>query len=240
MQRIALVTGGTRGIGAAIAKELSRNDYTVIAAYHRNKAGADKFNHKTGIKTYSWDVSDYDDSSQAIEKITQEIGPIDTLINNAGITRDGIFYKTSFQQWQDVINTNLGSCFIMSRCVINSMLEKGFGRIINISSVNAQKGQIGQVNYCAAKAGILGLTKALAQETARKGITVNAIAPGYTDTEMTRAVPASILDKIIETIPLGHLCAPEDIARAVTFLASENAGYITGATLSINGGLYYS
>jgi len=238
-KRIALVTGGTRGIGAAIAKELFNKGYEVIATYHQNQSAADAFSRETGIKTYQWDVSDFGACSQAIEKITKEVGVIDTLVNNAGITRDGMFYKMTFDHWQDVIHTNLGSCFTMTRSLINSMIEKKFGRIINISSVNAQKGQIGQVNYCAAKAGILGFTKALAQETANKGITVNAIAPGYTDTDMTRAVPEAVLTKIVEKIPLGRLGSPEDVAKAASFLASEDASYITGATLSVNGGLYY-
>lgn len=240
MKRIALVTGGTRGIGAAIAKAIASEGYTVLATYHQNDATAEEFSKTTGIKTYKWDVSDYDSSCSMITKIQEEIGPIDILVNNAGITRDTTFRKMSPQQWHDVIATNLGSCFNMCRCLIDSMLTRGFGRIVNVSSVNAQKGQIGQVNYCAAKAGILGFTKALAQETIRKGITVNAIAPGYTDTDMVQAVPKDVLEKIIEKIPIGYLAEPEDVARGVVFLVSDEARYITGSTLSINGGLYYA
>lgn len=240
MNRIALVTGGTRGIGAAIAKAIASEGYTVLASYHQDDSKAEEFSKTTGIKTYKWDVSDYDSSCSMIAKIHKEIGPIDILVNNAGITRDTTFRKMSPQQWQDVISTNLGSCFNMCRCLIESMITREFGRIVNVSSVNAQKGQIGQVNYCAAKAGILGFTKALAQETIRKGITVNAIAPGYTDTDMVQAVPKDVLEKIIEKIPIGYLAEPEDIARGVVFLVSDEARYITGSTLSINGGLYYA
>lgn len=240
MSRIALVTGGTRGIGAAIARAIASEGHTVLATYHQNDSAADAFSKETGIKTYKWDVSDYDSSCSMVSKIHKEIGPIDILVNNAGITRDTSFRKMSPRQWNDVISTNLGSCFNMCRCLIDSMLERGFGRIVNLSSVNAQKGQIGQVNYCAAKAGIIGFTKALAQETVRKGITVNAIAPGYTDTDMVHAVPQDVLEKIIEKIPIGYLAAPEDIARGVVFLISDEARYITGSTLSINGGLYYA
>lgn len=240
MKRIALVTGGTRGIGAAIAKAIASEGHTVLATYHQNDSAAEEFSKATGIKTYKWDVSDYDSSCSMIAKIQEEIGPIDILVNNAGITRDTTFRKMSPQQWHDVISTNLGSCFNMCRCLIDSMLTRGFGRIVNVSSVNAQKGQIGQVNYCAAKSGILGFTKALAQETIRKGITVNAIAPGYTDTDMVQAVPKDVLDKIIEKIPIGYLAEPEDVARGVVFLVSDEARYITGSTLSINGGLYYA
>lgn len=240
MKRTALITGGIRGIGAAIAKELKANHYKVIVSYYRNQETAQEFKDQTSIPTYEWDVRCFEETEKALEKIVAEVGPIDILVNNAGITRDTFFSKMTLSQWQDVIQTNLNSCFNVTRCVIQGMMDRGYGRIVMMSSVNAQKGQAGQSNYCASKAGMIGFTKALAQETASKGITVNAVAPGYTDTEMTRAIAPHILEKIVGTIPMKHLCAPEDIARAVSFLVSEHAGYITGTTLSVNGGLYYA
>jgi acetoacetyl-CoA reductase len=234
--RLALVTGGTRGIGRAISEALRDAGYTVIANYGGNDETAKKFTEETGIATAKFDVSDFEACKTAIEKIAAEHGPVEVLVNNAGITRDGTMHKMSPDQWQAVIDTNLTSCFNLSRCVIESMREKGFGRIVNIGSINGQAGQYGQVNYAAAKSGIHGFTKALAQEGAAKNITVNAVAPGYVETDMVRAVPANVLEKIVAKIPVGRLGQPEDIARGVLFLVADEAGFITGATLSINGG----
>ncbi|MEB3702290.1 Acetoacetyl-CoA reductase [Candidatus Bealeia paramacronuclearis] len=234
--RIALVTGGTRGIGAAISKTLKEAGYQVAAIYHGNDKAAKAFHEKTGIPVYKWDVSDYKSCENGIAQIEKELGPIDILVNNAGITRDAVLHKMDWQQWHDVIETNLSSCFNMCRNVIDSMRTRGFGRIVNISSINAQKGQVGQTNYSAAKAGMLGMTKALALENAGKGITVNAIAPGYIDTEMLQAVPADVLEKIISQIPKKRLGSPDEVARTVLFLAGEQSGFMTGATLSLNGG----
>ena len=239
MARVALVTGGTRGIGAAIARALQAEGYKVAVNYLGNEAVATKFRKETGIPVFLWSVADYESCAAGVEKVVAELGgPIDVLVNNAGITRDGFMHKMTADQWKAVIDTNLGSCFNMSRNVIEGMRERGFGRIINISSINGVKGQIGQTNYSAAKAGIIGFTKALAQEGAAKGITVNAIAPGYIATDMVSAMAPEIVDKIKAGIPVGRLGLVEEIARAVVFLASDDAGFITGATLNINGGQY--
>jgi len=239
MARVAVVTGGTRGIGAAIARALKAADYKVAANYGGNDEAAQKFKAETGIPVFKWDVASFDACAAGIKQVEAEVGPVDILVNNAGITRDTMFHKMSVEQWSAVINTNLNSLFNMSRQVIDGMRERNFGRIINVSSINGQKGQMGQTNYSAAKAGELGFTKALAQENARKGVTVNAICPGYIGTEMVRAVPKEVLDKsILPFIPVGRLGEPEEIARAVLFLASDDAGFITGSTLSVNGGQY--
>jgi len=236
MGRVALVTGGTRGIGEAICVALKDNGYEVVANYGGNEQAAAEFTKRTGIKAVKFDVSDFDQVAAGIQSIESSIGPVEVLVNNAGITRDGTMHKMSFEQWDKVIQTNLASCFNTCRCVIDGMRERNFGRIVNIGSVNGQAGQYGQVNYAAAKSGIHGFTKALALEGATKGITVNAIAPGYVETDMVRAVPAEVLQKIIRTIPVGRLGQPEDIARSVLFLVDDSAGFITGSTLSINGG----
>lgn len=237
--RTALVTGGTRGIGSAISRKLAGAGYRVAANYARNHEAAEAFHKETGIPVFSWDIGEHDACIEGIKKVEEKLGaPIDILVNNGGITRDAALHKMSPDQWLAVIQTNLSSCFHMSQAVIDSMRGRSFGRIINISSVNAQAGQFGQTNYSAAKAGVFGFTKALARETARKGITVNAIAPGYIDTDMVRDVPQNILDQIIEGIPVGRLGKPEEIARAVLFLAADDAGFITGETLSVNGGQY--
>lgn len=240
MTRVALVTGGTRGIGAAVSALLHQNGYRVAANFARNQTQAHKFSSEYHIAIYQWDVSDYVACQQAITQVQQELGPVDILVNNAGITRDTPLHRMTPEQWDEVINTNLNSAFYMTRAVIEGMRQRLFGRIVNMSSVNAQSGQAGQCNYTAAKAGLLGLTKSLALEGASKGITVNAITPGYTDTEMVRAVAPPILEKIIARVPLGRLATPDEIAHAVLFLVSEEAGYITGATLDVNGGLYRS
>lgn len=240
MTKVALVTGGTRGIGAPIALALKEKGYEVIATYNTNEEAALKFQKQHQIPVYQWDISDYDACQKGIAEVVQKHGNIDILVNNGGITRDGVLHRQSTDHWNHVINTNLSSCFNMTRSVIESMRERGFGRVINISSVNAIRGQVGQANYCASKAGIIGFTKALALENAKKGITVNAIAPGYIDTEMVRAVSKPILDQIISTIPLGRLGQAEEVARAVVFLADDHAGYITGETININGGLVCS
>ncbi len=236
MGRIALVTGGTRGIGESISVMLKEHGYTVIANYAGNVQAAQEFTIRTGIRAYKFDVSDFESVTEAVNDIESEIGPVDILVNNAGITRDSTMHRMDFDSWNKVIQTNLSSCFNTSRAVIEGMRERSFGRIVNISSVNGQAGQYGQVNYAAAKSGIHGLTKALAQEGAAKGITVNAIAPGYVETDMVRAVPEEVLAKIIRTIPVGRLGQPEDVARSVLFLIADEAGFITGSTLSINGG----
>ncbi|WP_257167924.1 beta-ketoacyl-ACP reductase [Bradyrhizobium sp. SRS-191] len=239
MARVALVTGGTRGIGAAISKALKAAGYKVAANYGGNDAAAEKFKSETEIPVYKWDVSSFEACSEGIKKVEAELGPIDVLINNAGITRDTAFHKMTLEQWSAVINTNLGSLFNMTRPIIEGMRARKFGRIINISSINGQKGQFGQVNYSAAKAGDIGFTKALALETAKAGITVNVICPGYINTEMVQAVPKEVLEKsILPLIPVGRLGEPEEIARTVVFLAADEAGAITGSTLSVNGGQY--
>jgi len=240
MARVALVTGGTRGIGAAIAKALKASGYKVAANYGGNDEAAQKFKAESGIPVFKWDVSSYEACADGIKKVEAEVGPIEVLVNNAGITRDSMFHRMRPEQWTAVINTNLGSLFNMCRPVIEGMRERKFGRIVNISSINGQKGQAGQTNYSAAKAGELGFTKALAQEGARSGITVNAICPGYINTEMVQAVPKDVLEKsILPLIPIGRLGEPEEIARCVVFLASDDAGLITGATLSANGGQFF-
>jgi acetoacetyl-CoA reductase len=237
MSRVALVTGGTRGIGAAICRALKAAGYRVAANYAGNDEAAQKFKAETGIPVYKWDVSSYEACVTGVQQVATDIGPIEVLVNNAGITRDAMFHRMKPEQWTAVINTNLNSLFNMCRPVIEGMRERKFGRIINISSINAQKGQMGQTNYSAAKAGELGFTKALAQECARVGITVNAICPGYINTEMVQAVPKDVLEKsILPQIPIGRLGEPEEVARCVVFLASDDAGLITGSTLSVNGG----
>lgn len=236
MARIALVTGGTRGIGKAISIALKQAGHEVAANYAGNDQAAEQFARETGIRTFKWDVSDFDACQEGVAAVTEALGPVDILVNNAGITRDTTLAKMTIEQWQAVINTNLTSCFSLSKAVFPGMSERKFGRIINISSINGQAGQYGQTNYSAAKAGIHGFTKALAQEGARHGITVNALAPGYTETDMVSAVPEAVLQKIIAKIPVGRLGQAEEIARGVVFLASDEAGFITGSTLSINGG----
>lgn len=240
MARIAIVTGGTRGIGEAISVALHHAGVQVAATYHGNDAAAQDFKKRTGIAVFKFDVSDFESCAKGVSIITGALGPVDILVNNAGITRDALLHKMTPAQWLDVIKTNLDSMFNMTRVVIEGMRERGFGRVVNISSINGQAGQLGQTNYSAAKAGVIGFTKALAQESAIKGITVNAIAPGYIDTEMVRAVPQNVLDAIIAKIPVRRLGKPEEIARAVLFLASDDAGFITGSTLSVNGGQYFA
>jgi acetoacetyl-CoA reductase len=235
MSKVAIVTGGTRGIGEAISIALKATGHKVAATYAGNDQAAEKFRERTGIATYKFDVADFDQCATSVERIVNELGAVDVLVNNAGITKDGTMHRMSFDQWNAVLQTNLSSCFNMSRLVIEGMRERGFGRIVNIGSVNGQAGQYGQVNYAAAKSGIHGFTKALAKESAAKGVTVNAIAPGYVETDMVRAVPEKVLEKIIATIPVGRLGQAEDIARAVMFLVSEDAGFVCGSTLSING-----
>lgn len=236
MGKVAVVTGGTRGIGAAISRMLQDEGYTVAAVFGGNESAAEAFREETGIPVYKIDVSDFDTCQEGIIRITADLGPIEILVNNAGITRDGTMHRMDHESWQAVIDTNLGSCFNMCRCVISSMRDRRFGRIVNIGSINGQAGQYGQVNYAAAKSGIHGFTKALAQEGAAQGITVNAIAPGYVDTDMVRAVPEPVLEKIIQRIPVGRLGTADDIARGVLFLVGDDADFITGSTLSINGG----
>ncbi|MCW8944552.1 MAG: acetoacetyl-CoA reductase [Sedimenticola sp.] len=236
MGRVALVTGGTRGIGEAICIALKENGFEVVANYGGNDQAAAEFTERTGIKTVKFDVSNFADVEAGIKSVEASTGPIEVLVNNAGITRDGTMHRMDFERWNQVIQTNLSSCFNTCRAVIDGMRDRGFGRIVNIGSVNGQAGQYGQVNYAAAKSGIHGFTKALAQEGAAKGITVNAIAPGYVETDMVRAVPKEVLEKIVRTIPVGRLGQPEDIARSVLFLVSDDASFITGSTLSINGG----
>lgn len=238
MARIALVTGGTRGIGEAISVALKDAGYSVAANYGGNDENARAFSERTGIQVFKWDVGNLAACKDGVAQVQAALGPVDVLVNNAGITRDTPLHKMNVEQWDDVIRTNLSSAFYMCRSVIDGMRERGWGRIVNISSLNGQQGQFGQTNYSAAKAGILGFTKALALESASKGITVNAICPGYTDTEMVRAVPPDILKKLIAKIPVGRLCRADEIARAVMFLV-EDTGFITGSTLSVNGGQYF-
>lgn len=239
MARVALVTGGTRGIGEAISIELKNKGYHVAANYAGNDEAAEKFHGATGISVYKWSVADFDACVAGIARVEEEIGPVDVLVNNAGITRDGMFHRMDKAAWEAVIATNLSGLFNMTRPVWDGMRDRGFGRVINISSINGQKGQLGQVNYSAAKAGDIGFTKALALEGARKGITVNAICPGYIGTDMVRAVPQEVLEKnILPHIPVGRLGEPEEIARCVAFLAADDASFITGATISANGGQY--
>jgi len=239
MARVALVTGGTRGIGEAISVALKAAGYTVAATYGGNDEAANAFKEKTGIHVYKWDVGDFEACKDGIAKVEADLGPVDVLVNNAGITRDGVLHRMDPAAWRAVIATNLDSLFNMTRNVIEGMRNRNYGRIISISSINGQKGQFGQANYSAAKAGVFGFTKAVAQENAAKGITVNAIAPGYIATEMVKAVPEEVLKtKILPLIPTGRLGEPEEIARCVVFLAAEEAGFITGATLTANGGQY--
>jgi len=239
MARVAIVTGGTRGIGHAISIALKAAGCSVAANYAGNDDAANKFKEETGIPVFKWSVAEYDSCAEGVKKVEAELGPVDVLINNAGITRDGMFHKMTPQQWQDVINTNLNGLFNMTHQVWPGMRDRKFGRIVNISSINGQKGQMGQVNYSAAKSGDLGFTKALAQEGAFKGITVNAVCPGYIGTEMVRAIDPEVLKaKILPQIPVGRLGEPEEIAKIVAFLASDDAGFITGSTISANGGQY--
>ncbi|WP_062218417.1 beta-ketoacyl-ACP reductase [Aureimonas sp. D3] len=241
MSRVAIVTGGTRGIGAAVSKALKDAGYTVAANYAGNDAAAEAFREETGIAVYKWDVSSYEACAEGVAKVEADLGPLRVLVNNAGITRDAMFHKMTPEQWSAVINTNLNSLFNMTRPAWDGMRERKFGRVINISSINGQKGQAGQVNYSSAKAGDIGFTKALAQEGARVGITVNAICPGYIGTEMVRAIDEKVLnERILPQIPVGRLGEPEEIARTVLFLASNEAGFITGSTLSINGGQHFA
>jgi len=239
MARVALVTGGTRGIGAAICKALKAAGYKVAASYAGNDEAAQKFKAETGIPVFKWDVASFDECSAGIKQVEAELGPVEVLVNNAGITKDAMLHRMKPEQWTAVINTNLGSLFNMCRPLIEGMRERNFGRIINISSINGQKGQMGQSNYSAAKAGEIGFTKAVAQENAKKGITVNAICPGYINTEMVQAVPEEVLKtKILPLIPVGRLGEADEIARTVLFLAADDAGFITGSTLTVNGGQY--
>jgi acetoacetyl-CoA reductase len=237
MGRVAVVTGGTRGIGASVSKALKAAGYNVAATYHSNDEAAEKFKAETGVHVYKWNVVNYDDCVVGLAGVEKDLGPVEVLVNNAGITKDGMFHKMTPDQWYSVINTNLNSLFNMCRPVIEGMRERGFGRIINISSVNGQKGQMGQSNYSASKAGDIGFTKALAQENANKGVTVNAICPGYIATEMVKAIRKEVLESaILPQIPVRRLGEPEEVARCVVFLASDDAGFITGSTLSMNGG----
>ncbi|MEZ5936894.1 MAG: acetoacetyl-CoA reductase [Hyphomonadaceae bacterium] len=238
MSRVALVTGGTRGIGKAISARLARDGYKVAANYAGNDTAAGACAAELGIKCFKWDVGDYDACAAGVAEVEAALGPIDILVNNAGITRDATLHKMKREQWDEVIRVDLTSAFNLCRLTIEGMRERNFGRVINISSINGQKGQMGQVNYSAAKAGLIGFTKALAQEAARKGITVNAICPGYIDTEMVAAVPEKVLESIIATIPVGRLGKAEEIAACVSFLASEDAAFVTGSTLTANGGQY--
>lgn len=238
MSRVAIVTGGTRGIGAAISTTLKAAGYTVAANFAGNEEAAAKFTADTGIATYKWDVGDFDACVEGVARVVADLGPVDVLVNNAGITRDTMLHKMSREMWDDVIRVDLNSLFYMSRQVIESMRERGYGRIVNISSINGQKGQMGQTNYSSAKAGVIGFTKALAQETARKGITVNCVAPGYIDTDMVSAVPQNVLDGIIAGIPVNRLGKAEEIAHCVAFLCDDKAAFVTGATITANGGQY--
>ena len=236
MKRVAIVTGGTRGIGAAISLALRDAGVTVAANYAGNEEKAAAFTHEFGIPAYRWDVGDHIACQEGCAQVAQDLGPIDILVNNAGITRDGTLQRMSLDMWEDVIRINLGGCFNMAKAVFTGMKDRGWGRIVNIGSINGQGGQYGQVNYAAAKSGIHGFTKALAQEGAKFGVTVNALAPGYIDTDMVAAVPEAVLEKIVAKIPVGRLGRADEIARGVAFLCSENAGFLTGSTLSINGG----
>ena len=236
MTRVAVVTGGTRGIGKAISVALRQAGYKVAAGYAGNDEKAKAFTAETGIPAFKWDVADYEACIRGVGEVVAKLGPVDVVVNNAGITRDSTLKRQSREAWDAVMDTNLGGCFNMCKAVWDGMLERGFGRIVNIGSINGQAGQYGQVNYAAAKSGIHGFTKALAQEGAPKGITVNAIAPGYIDTEMVQAVPANVLEKIVAKIPVGRLGKADEIARGVLFLVADDAGFVTGSTMSINGG----
>ncbi len=236
MARVAVVTGGTRGIGRAICEQLQSEGYTVLASYAGNDAAAEKLKAETGIASYKFDVGDHAACQDACTQIAADIAPVDVVVNNAGITRDGTLHRMSFDDWNEVMRINLGGCFNMAKACFPGMRERGWGRIVNIGSINGQAGQYGQVNYAAAKSGIHGFTKALAQEGAKSGVTVNAIAPGYIDTDMVAAVPEPVLEKIVAKIPVGRLGQAGEIARGVSFLCSEEAGFVTGSTMSINGG----
>jgi len=236
MARIAIVTGGSRGIGAAISRRLQDMDVTVVANYAGNEDKAKAFEAETGIRTYKWDVGDFGACQAAFAQITEEVGPVDILVNNAGITRDATLMRMTYEMWDEVMRVNLGGCFNMAKAVFPGMKDRGWGRIVNIGSINGQGGQYGQVNYAAAKSGIHGFTKALAQEGAKFGVTVNALAPGYIDTDMVAAVPEDVLAKIVAKVPVGRLGQADEIARGVAFLCGEDAGFVTGSTLSINGG----
>ena len=236
MGKVAIVTGGTRGIGRAICQQLKTDGFTVVANYAGNDDAARACGQEIGVATYKWDVGDHQACLDGCAQVAEDVGPVDVVVNNAGITRDGTLAKMSYDDWHDVMRINLGGCFNMSKACFPSMKERGWGRIVNIGSINGQAGQYGQVNYAAAKSGIHGFTKALAQEGARCGITVNAIAPGYIDTDMVAAVPDNVLEKIVAKIPVGRLGHAEEIARGVSFLCSEDAGFVTGSTMSINGG----
>ena len=236
MARVAIVTGGTRGIGKAISVALKAQGRTVVANYTGNEAKARAFSEATGIATARWDVGDHEATLAAVNAIIEEHGSVDIVVNNAGITRDGVLHRMSFDDWNEVMRVNLGGCFNLAKATFPGMRERGWGRIVNIGSINGQAGQYGQVNYAAAKSGIHGFTKALAQEGAKYGVTVNAIAPGYIDTDMVAAVPAPVLEKIVAKIPVGRLGQAEEIARGVVFLTSEEGGFVTGSTMSINGG----
>jgi acetoacetyl-CoA reductase len=238
MARVAVVTGGTRGIGAAISKALKGAGYTVAATYHGNDEAASRFKSETGAAVFKWDVGNFEACRDGVQRVEKELGPVDVLVNNAGITRDTMLHKMTEQQWREVIATNLDSLFFMTRAVIEGMRARGFGRIVNIGSVNGQKGQLGQSNYAAAKAGLIGFSKSIALENANKGVTCNVIAPGYIRTDMVAAVPENVLQKIVAQIPVGRLGEADEIARCVVFLASDGAGFITGSTLTANGGQY--
>jgi acetoacetyl-CoA reductase len=238
MGKVALVTGGTRGIGAAISKALKKAGYTVAANYHGNDDAAKAFKKETKTPVFKWDVTDYVACEQGVVNVENEVGPVEVLVNNAGISRDAMLQKMSHEQWVEVLRTNLGSLFNMTRPVINGMRDRGFGRVINISSINGQKGQLGLTNYCAAKSGVIGFTRALALESARKGITVNAIAPGYVRTDLLAGVSEEVMKSIVGQIPVGRLGEAEEVARCVVFLAADEAGWITGSTLTINGGQF--
>nr|WIE92986.1 beta-ketoacyl-ACP reductase [Mesorhizobium sp. WSM4875] len=240
MSKVAIVTGGSRGIGAAISVALKNAGYSVAANYAGNDEAAQKFKAETGIPVYKWSVADYDACAAGIAQVEADLGPVSVLVNNAGITRDTMFHKMTREQWKEVIDTNLSGVFNMTHPLWNGMRDRKFGRVITISSINGQKGQMGQVNYSASKAGDIGFTKALAQEGARAGITVNVVCPGYIGTDMVMAVPEKVRESIIAQIPVGRLGEPEEIARCVVFLASEDAGFITGSTISANGGQYFA
>jgi acetoacetyl-CoA reductase len=236
MARVAIVTGGTRGIGEAISVGLKKAGYKVAANYMGNDERAKAFSEKTGIAVYKWNVADFDECAKGVAKVAADLGPVEIIVNNAGITRDGTMKRMARAGWDEVVDTNLGGCFNMCKAAWDGMLERNFGRVVNIGSINGQAGQYGQVNYAAAKSGIHGFTKALSQEGASKGITVNAIAPGYIDTDMVAAVPPNVLEKIVAKIPVGRLGKAEEIARGVLFLVADDAGFVTGSTMSINGG----
>jgi len=236
--RIAVVTGGIQGLGAATCRKLGERGFKPVATHLGGGEKARSFAEETGFPVYEWDVSDVGACEDWMTRIREEHGPVEVLVNNAGVNRDKMFHKMSREEWDAVLRVDLGSMFNVTRQVIGEMRERGYGRIVNVSSVNAQRGQVGQTNYCAAKAGVIGFTKALARESAGKGITVNALAPGYAETPMVEKVPEKVMDQILDLVPVGRLAAPHEIARCVAFLASEDAGFITGATLSVNGGLY--